>query len=67
MMRLSFLLLSLLPAWSLASTTGISYQDGSASCSGGFTLDSFDLSCDDDDGVCSLGEEVGVSGQSKQI
>jgi hypothetical protein len=61
MMRL--LSLMLLPGLCLAGS-GFALQDGTGTCSGGFTLDSFGLSCGDD-AACTLGENVGVNGQSE--
>lgn len=55
--------LSLLPGLCVAGS-GFALQDGTGTCSGGFTLDSFDLTCDDD-GACTLGEELTMQGQSK--
>eukprot|EP00545_Synedropsis_sp_CCMP1620_P008185 CAMPEP_0119003434 /NCGR_PEP_ID=MMETSP1176-20130426/558_1 /TAXON_ID=265551 /ORGANISM="Synedropsis recta cf, Strain CCMP1620" /LENGTH=217 /DNA_ID=CAMNT_0006955035 /DNA_START=102 /DNA_END=755 /DNA_ORIENTATION=+ len=43
------------------ATTGFSLQEGTSSCSGGFTLDSLDFICDDD-GACTMGETMGMQG-----
>lgn len=58
------LVLATLPL-SVAATTGWALESGSASCSGGFTLESLDFVCDTDDGICSLGEDLGMTGSCK--
>ena len=59
------LLLSLIPTLSLATTTKWALDTSSATCSGAFSLDSLSVVCgDDDDGACTPGEEVSISGQS---